>query len=130
LVAKLTLPLCKRALAILSTLPRKGDLIFAGSRTGDAASPHVLLRLLRRLGYATETVHGFRSSFRDWAAEKTNFPREVAEKALAHAVGDVTERSYARTDFFDLRRRLMDSWSEFCSKPAAKPTATVTPIRA
>jgi integrase len=69
------------------------------------------------LGRDDVTVHGFRSTFRDWAAERTNFPRDVAEAALAHTESDKTEAAYKRTDFFDKRRRLMDAWAEFCSQP-------------
>ena len=72
--------------------------------------------LLRRMGRDDLTVHGFRSSFRDWAAERTNFPSEVVEMALAHAVGDKVEAAYRRGDLFEKRRRLMDAWAEFCAK--------------
>jgi integrase len=64
------------------------------------------------------TSHGFRSCFRTWAAERTNFPREIAEAALAHVIDDKTERAYQRGDLFEKRRRLMEAWSEFCRKPA------------
>jgi integrase len=72
-------------------------------------------------------VHGFRSTFRDWAAEQTSFPSEIAEAALAHAKGDKTEASYQRGDFFDKRRKLIDAWARYCAKPAAG--ANVIPIR-
>ena len=62
------------------------------------------------------TVHGFRSTFRDWAAERTHFPREIAEMALAHAVANAVEQAYRRSDLFDKRRKLMDAWAEFCAK--------------
>jgi integrase len=75
---------------------------------------------------ADVTPHGFRSSFRDWAAERTNFPRDVAEAALAHAIGDETEAAYRRGDLFDKRRRLMDAWAEFCAKPGATAGAVVS----
>jgi integrase len=65
-------------------------------------------------------VHGFRSSFRSWAAEQTSFAREICEQALAHTVGTEVERAYKRTDLFDKRRRLMQAWAGFCAKPAAK----------
>jgi integrase len=64
------------------------------------------------------TVHGFRSTFRDWAAERTNFPAEVAEMALAHTVSDKAEAAYRRGDLFQKRRQLMDAWSKFCATPA------------
>jgi integrase len=64
------------------------------------------------------TIHGFRSSFRDWAGELTNFPREVAEQALAHTVGNAVENAYRRGDALEKRRLLMDSWSAYCDRPA------------
>jgi len=75
--------------------------------------------LMRRLG-ETETVHGFRSSFSDWAGEETDFAEEVAERALAHAVGDKTKRSYRRGDAFAKRRELMDAWAAYVAPQAAK----------
>jgi integrase len=77
-----------------------------------------LLMLLRRMGHADLTTHGFRSSFRDWCAERTAFPSEVAEMALAHAVADKVERAYRRGDLFDKRRQLADAWARFCAVPA------------
>ena len=65
------------------------------------------------------TVHGFRSTFRDWAAERTNYPNHVVEMALAHAIGDKVEAAYRRGDLFDKRRRLMDEWARFCNTPAS-----------
>jgi integrase len=73
------------------------------------------------------TVHGFRSSFRDWCAEQTNFPREIAEAALGHIVGDSTERAYRRGDVLEKRRRLMEAWAAYCSKAA--PAGEVVPLR-
>ena len=72
--------------------------------------------LLRRMDVDV-TVHGFRSSFRDWAREETSFPREVAEAALAHTVGNAIERAYRRGDALEKRRRLMDAWAEFVGGP-------------
>jgi integrase len=74
------------------------------------------LMLLRRMGRNQLTAHGFRSSFRDWAAERTSFPSEVAEMALAHVVGSKVEAAYRRGDMFDKRRRLMGDWADFLSK--------------
>jgi integrase len=76
------------------------------------------------------TVHGFRSTFRDWCAEQTNFPRDVAEAALAHAIGDKVEAAYRRGDMFEKRARLMEDWAVFCGT-VAKPEkgAKVVPIR-
>ena len=75
-----------------------------------------LLMLLRRMGHDNLTAHGFRSTFRDWAAERTNFPSEVAEMALAHTVGDRVEAAYRRGDLFQKRRELMDDWASYCAK--------------
>jgi integrase len=72
------------------------------------------LMLLRRMGKSDVTTHGFRSSFRDWCGELTNFPRELAEAALAHVVGDKAELAYRRGDALEKRRAMMNSWSEFC----------------
>jgi integrase len=71
------------------------------------------------------TVHGFRSAFRDWAGERTSFPREIAEAALAHLVGDAVERAYRRGDALEKRRQLMDDWARFCEP---KGSGTVVPI--
>ena len=71
--------------------------------------------LLRREGFGDYTVHGFRSSFRDWVGEKTNFPREVAEAALAHSVGNEVELAYRRGDALEKRRKLMDDWAAHCA---------------
>jgi len=79
-----------------------------------------MLELLRGMD-ANPTVHGFRSTFRDWAAERTSFPRELAEAALAHVLADKTEAAYQRGDLLDKRRRLMTAWANFCAeKPATK----------
>jgi integrase len=86
-----------------------------------------LLVLLGRMKRSDLTVHGFRSTFRDWAAERTSFPREVAEAALAHLLGDKTEAAYQRGDMLEKRRRLMDAWAEFCAKRA--PASTVVSLR-
>jgi integrase len=89
----------------------------------------VLILAKKIAGDKAVTVHGFRSTFRDWAAEQTNFPREVAEMALAHTVGSDVERAYQRTDLFDKRRRLMSAWAGFCAKPAVG-AGNVRPLRA
>jgi integrase len=112
-------PLSGRALAILEKAARRrcgtdGDeYVFPGQRRGRPLSNMVFAMLLRRAGVGHVTAHGFRSSFRDWAGDRTHFPREVAEAALAHAVGDETEVAYRRGDALEKRRRLMDAWSEF-----------------
>jgi integrase len=84
--------------------------------------------ITRRLGVAQYTAHGFRSAFRDWCGEHTNFPREVAEAALAHSVGDKSEQAYRRGDALSKRRKLMHAWAAYCSK-TAPIGATITPLR-
>ena len=79
------------------------------------------LMLLRRMGRGDLTAHGFRSTFRDWASERTNFPREVCEAALAHAVENRTEAAYRRGDLFAKRRQLMDAWARYSAAPVVDP---------
>jgi integrase len=112
-------PLSPAAVAVLKQQAaiRQSDYVFPGSRKGRPVSENTPNRLAKLAAGADITVHGLRSTFRDWAAERTNFPREIAEKALAHMVGDETERAYQRGDFLDKRRKLMDAWAEFCGKP-------------
>ena len=93
---------------------KSGNYVFPGSRTEQPLSNNAMLKLLDRMKRSDLTVHGFRSTFRDWAAERTNYPREVAEMALAHSVGDKVEAAYRRGDLFDKRRRIMDDWAKFC----------------
>jgi integrase len=114
-------PLSVRALAVLADMHeiRHSDYVFPGMRRGQPLSEMAMLMLLRRMDRDDITAHGFRSTFRDWAAECTSFPPELAEMALAHAVGNKVEAAYRRGDMFDKRRKLMDAWAEFCSKPAA-----------
>ncbi len=81
-------------------------------------SDAALRAVLKRLRRSDVTVHGFRSTFRDWAAERTNYPREAAEMALGHAVSDKVEAAYRRGDLFQKRRRLMDEWARFCRSGA------------
>jgi integrase len=111
-------PLSKRAAALLRELNqrRSGDFIFPSAKPNRPLSNMAMLKLLQRMGRADLTVHGFRSTFRDWAAEQTNFPREVAEHALAHSLPDKVEAAYRRSDLFGKRRGLMDAWARFCSQ--------------
>jgi integrase len=122
-------PLSADAVAVLERIgpQRSSDYVFADS--GSKLPPWALDEILRRLGHTDITVHGFRSAFRDWAAERTNFPSEVAEMALAHAVGTKVEAAYRRTDMFERRRQLLASWSEFCSAPSHQP-GEVVPLHA
>lgn len=93
---------------------RVSDFVFPGQLKGKPISSMAMLMLLRRMKMSGVTVHGFRSSFRDWCGDETEFPREVAEAALSHKVGDAVERAYRRRDAFDKRRRLMESWGQYC----------------
>ena len=105
---------------------RHGDaddaFVFPGGKPGKPLSNMAFLMLLRRMGRGDLTAHGFRSSFRDWAAERTNFPSEVAEMALAHAVGNKVEAAYRRGDLFEKRRRLMQQWATFCTTAPQRNT--------
>jgi integrase len=114
------IPLSDRAVAILKEL-RHGDHVFAGDGNR-SLSNMAMLELLRGMRPGL-TVHGFRSTFRDWAAETTSFPNHVVEKALAHAVADKVEAAYRRGDLFLKRRRLMDAWADYCGKAVATVTA-------
>ena len=109
-------PLSTRAVSILKEMNavRQGDgqPLFPGRR-GRPLSRMAMEMLLRRMEIEDATVHGFRSSFRDWAAEETPFAREIAEAALAHVVGDATERAYRRGDALERRRQLMQAWADY-----------------
>lgn len=111
-------PLGNRALAILDAMKpvAAGDdlLVFPGSKRGKPLSDMSLTAVLRRMERGDLTAHGFRSSFRDWCGEATNFPREVAEAALAHVIGDKAEQAYRRGDALEKRRALMEAWAAWC----------------
>jgi len=92
--------------------------VFPGERPRKPLSNMSMLMLLERMGRDDLTVHGFRSTFRDWVEEKTTYPGSVAEAALAHVVGDKVEAAYQRGDLFEKRRKLMDAWADYCSKAA------------
>ena len=111
-------PLCKRALEILEEAKKLDDgsgLVFPGTKEGRPLSDMTLSKLVKEQGFPVD-VHGFRTSFRTWAQERTNFPREVAEAALAHLSGDAVERAYARSDVFQKRRKMMDAWAAFVAE--------------
>jgi integrase len=118
-------PLAPRIVAILRGLytMQCNEYVFVG--THGVLGDLVLTRTLRRLGYDA-TAHGFRSSFRDWAAERTSYPHHVIEQALAHNVGSAVERSYLRSDLLDQRRKLMDAWARYCTSPAESSAEIVT----
>jgi integrase len=115
------------ALDLLKTLPRTSEYAFPGAR-GQIAN-NGPRKLLRRMGRSDITVHGFRSSFRDWAAETTHCPNHVVEMALAHAVGSAVEAAYRRGDLLDKRRRLMAEWSRYCTKGLNVRSADEVPLK-
>jgi len=114
------IPLSDRALAILEKLSeaRTGDLVFPGQRAGKPLSAMAMQMVLRRMKLDGVTVHGFRSAFRDWAGNETHFPREIAEAALAHVIGDKAEQAYRRGDALEKRRGLMEAWANYCEPKA------------
>jgi integrase len=131
-------PLGERALTILGKIKSAADesstaaeqFIFSSAKTNRPLSNMAYLMLLRRMGRADLTVHGFRSSFRDWAAERPNYPSEVAEMALAHAVSNKVEAAYRRGNLFEERRRLMQQWATFCMTVPADETKKIVALRA
>jgi integrase len=96
------------------------DLVFPAAR-GGVLSDMTLSAVLRRMAVPA-VPHGFRSTFRDWASERTNYPRDVAEMALAHAIGDKVEAAYRRGDLFEKRRLMMTDWAKFLARPEVKGT--------
>ncbi len=109
-------PLSDRALAVLDELAevKINEFVFPGHRRGKPLSHVAMAKVMSRLGAQHVTVHGFRSSFRDWAGNETHFPREIAEGALAHVVGDKAEQAYRRGDALEKRRALMSAWAAYC----------------
>ncbi len=121
-------PLSAPAVALLMALKDfDKTYVFPGHKRSTHLSNGAMLQVLKRLDRTDITVHGFRSTFRDWCAESTNYPSHVAEMALAHTVQDKTEAAYRRGDLFEKRARLMADWANYCSKPSEP--AAVVPIR-
>ena len=114
-------PLSARAVAILRQLEKlkTGDFVFAGQARNKPLSNMAMEMVLRRMKIEGATVHGFRSSFRDWAGNVSNFPREVTETALAHVIGDKAEQAYRRSDALEKRRKLMEAWASYCEPKKA-----------
>ena len=123
-------PLSSAARALLKRMQniRTNDFVLPGMR--GRLTPKTMQLVLRRMGRRGLTVHGFRSSFRDWAAERTSFPREAVEMALAHAVSNAVEAAYRRGDLFDKRRKLIDAWAAYCAKREMDRANTVVSIAA
>ena len=109
-------PLSSHVIELLDELPREGDLLFVGPTAGKGLGKMALITVMRKLKH-TETPHGFRSSFSDWAHEHTNFSNHAIEISLAHKVGSATEKAYRRGDLFEKRRRLMAAWATYCCAP-------------
>jgi integrase len=120
-------PLSPRALEIIEEMRAKGaeGYVFPGPKRNEPLSTMAMAMLLRRMK-AEITVHGFRSSFRDWASETTGFPHEVCEMSLAHAIANKAEAAYRRGDLFEKRRKLMIAWAGYCATPK---TAKIIPLR-
>ena len=122
------IPLSPRAVEILrAQLEQGGEYVFSGGKVGEPLTEAAMRALFERMGRADITVHGFRSSFRDWAAERTNYPRELAELALAHKLDDKTEAAYLRSDMVVKRAQMMAAWARFCGE--RRPKGEVTPLR-
>ena len=122
-------PLSARALEVLRALAahRRNEYVFPGIGGSAHISNMTMAKMLQLMNRGAVTVHGFRSSFRDWAAETTSYPNHVVEMALAHAIGDEVEKAYRRGDLFNKRRELMDEWATYCG--SARGPAAVIPIR-
>lgn len=124
-----TVPLTDNAVRLMERLPRfKGSPYVFPAARGGPLSDMAISAVCKRMEIAA-VPHGFRSTFRDWAAEATNFPREVCEMALAHTIESKVEAAYRRGDLFQKRRKLMEAWAEFCNKVQDEKPATITPIR-
>jgi integrase len=115
-------PLSGAALSVLEAMAPLRDgqdgWVFPGGKAGKPLSNMAMAMVLRRMKRPDLPVHGFRSAFRDWCSESTNYPREVAEQALAHTIGDKVGAAYRRGDLYEKRKRLMREWGAFCAKAA------------
>jgi integrase len=118
-------PLSKPALALLKSLPRVDAYLFPGAKDGAPLSNMAMLELLRGMRGHGLTVHGFRSTFRDWAGDRSHFPRNVIEHALAHQIKDKAEAAYRRSSALEKRRKLMDAWASYCDLPMAGDVVTL-----
>jgi integrase len=113
-------PLTHQALAALEAVPVEGDYLFPGGKAEGGLSNAAMSELLKGMGYSPDvaTVHGFRSTFKDWASEQTAYPNELSEMAMAHTVSDKVEAAYRRGDMRDKRRRMMADWASYCDGKA------------
>ena len=108
---------------------RISDFVFPGEKKDRPLSNMAMEMLLRRMKVTGATVHGFRSSFRDWCGDRTDFSRDLAEAALAHKVGDETERAYRRSDALEKRRKLMQAWADYCDAKVGGNVVNLKPAR-
>jgi integrase len=110
-------PLSDRAVEILKSVPREdgNEHVFIGPRKGPGLTNMAMAQLLERMGRDDITPHGFRSTFKDWCSEQTNYPNHVSEAALWHAIADKVEAAYRRGELFEKRKRLMAEWARFAA---------------
>jgi integrase len=125
-------PLTDSAITLLKALPRRGPHVFSAGLHGERLGDKALRRMLSRMrsGATTTTPHGLRSTFRDWAAERTNYPNHVVEMALAHSIGGAVEKAYRRGDLLEKRRRLMEDWGRFLASPIPAEGADILQLAA
>lgn len=129
---ELRVPLTPAALAVLRSIDQGApdELLFPSDRKGEPLSENAMLALLERMGRkGIATPHGFRSTFKDWATDCTNFHDDISEMALAHAIGSKTKAAYKRTDLFVKRVKLMEAWAGYCNSPSAKSADVVVPMQ-
>ena len=124
------MPLSLSAVRVLERVwhNREGRFVFPALRSDRPLSAMAMLKVLQRMGRSDITVHGFRSAFRDWAAEATSYSQEIAEMALAHAITNKVEAAYRRGDLFQKRARMMEDWGIYCDAPAPR-VAEVIPLK-
>ena len=123
------IPLSTRTIEILKDLPREKDgYVFPGGRSKSPLSNMAMLELLRGMRGEGLTVHGFRSTFRDWAGDNTNFAREVIEAAMSHQIKDKAEAAYRRSAAIEKRRQLMEAWARYCNTRPVKGSAEVVSL--
>ncbi|MGE0255599.1 MAG: tyrosine-type recombinase/integrase [Alphaproteobacteria bacterium] len=125
------IPLSRQALAVLhrmAPLRRDDGYVFPGRDKGRPLSNMAMLVLLERMKRNDLTVHGFRSTFRDWTAERTNFPQHVAEMALGHSIPDAVEAAYRRGELLQKRQQLAQGWGDFCDRAPAATVGDVVPM--
>ena len=115
------IPLTDKMIELIRSLSKLNDYVFAGNKNNRPLSNMAMLTMMRKMGYIKDgdlpayVPHGFRSSFRDWCEEQSNYPHGVIERALAHTIPSLTERAYNRSDLFDKRRSLMQAWGKYVS---------------